>query len=204
MPRTVGRVPKQQRAVNTRDALLHAAARVFARTPYAEARLKDISQEAEISEGALHFHFGNKRDVAAAVLDSQQERMTELLVREDESNADGITRILRLIDSLATLIASDVIVQAGIKLSGQPASELADIAREPYFEWIGIARALITQGVEDGSIESDDTARTAELVNAIFIGEQVLSEFADRWKSLPGRLHTLQPEIVKILAPTSR
>jgi AcrR family transcriptional regulator len=204
MPPSVRRIPKQQRAVDTRDALLRAASRVFARTPYAEARLKDIAQEADISEGALHFHFGNKRDVAAAVLDAQQEKMTALLARESKSDANGLARLLGLIDSLANLIASDVVVQAGIKLGGQPASDLNEIAHEPYFEWIQITRTLIHQGVEDGSIASSDSARTAELINAIFIGEQVLSELADKWQSLPSRLDVLRPEIVKILAPTSR
>ncbi|WP_449280826.1 TetR family transcriptional regulator, partial [Leucobacter sp.] len=70
---------KQQRGIRTRTALLEAAGRVFSRMEYDKAKLKDISDDAGISLGSLYFHFGNKDDVAAAVLDAQQERMTEVL-----------------------------------------------------------------------------------------------------------------------------
>lgn len=194
--------PKQQRAVETRDALLSAAAVVFSRATYAEARLKDIAAESGISEGAIYFHFGNKQDIAVAVLDAQQERMTDVLTRGLAAPAGGLDRLLNVIRGLALLIADDAIVQAGIRLAGQPSAEYEPSARDPYFEWVRITRTLIRQGIEDGSIDENVEADSvADLLNSAFVGAQVLSGLADKWASLPERIATLEPLLRKVLAP---
>ena len=48
--------------------LLEASGRVFSRLPYDQAKLKDISDEVGASQGSIYFHFGNKYDIAEAVL----------------------------------------------------------------------------------------------------------------------------------------
>jgi AcrR family transcriptional regulator len=191
---------KQQRSVETREALLLAAGKVFSRQPYAEARLKDISEEASISQGSLYFHFGNKEDIASAVLEGQQELMTEVLARVLNSPASGLAKILELSDGLAALISSDPIVQGGVMLSTQLRTGLEDLAHEPYFEWVRIASSLIRQGIEDGSIHPEhDVVNAAEFVNQIFVGVQVLSGLADSWASMPNRMKAAMPHIVTVL-----
>lgn len=68
-------VVKRANGLATQRLLLSAAGSIFSRMPYAEARLKDIADEADISPGSLYFHFGNKDDIAKAVISIQQERM---------------------------------------------------------------------------------------------------------------------------------
>ena len=195
--------PVQQRALQTREALLQGAARVFTRRSYPEARLKDIAHEAGTSEGSLHFHFGNKRDVAEAVLRAQQDRMNAVLVDVVERADDGLTKLLALIDGLAELISSDIVTQAGIKLSTQVAQDLPRDTRDPYFEWIGIAKSLIADGVDEGSIEiAVEVELVAEYSNVLFLGAQVLSDFEDAWSSLPRRVKALETFIVGALAPS--
>lgn len=194
MPRSSRNPPRQQRAIATRDALLLAAAAVFSRQSYADARLKDISAESGISDGSLYFHFGNKNEIATAVLAAQQERMTAILTRVIAGPGDGLGKLVRVADGLAALIATDVIVQAGIKLASQPTPELEAAAHDPYAEWVRIARTLIDQGIEDGSIIATvDVEAAAEFVNSVFVGAQVLSEFSDSWTSLPDRVKRLEP-----------
>ncbi len=190
---------KQQRAIATRDALLEAAAQVFARLAYAEARLRDISEQSGISEGALYFHYGTKREIAAAVLAAQQERMTTVLTDVLESSSSGLDKLRSLAARLAELIANDVIVQGGIRLAGQPNPELVDQAREPYFEWIRIGRSLILEGIDDGSIRPETNVESAaEIVNALFVGSQMLSGLSDSWASLPRRVDTLDPYLLRL------
>lgn len=195
---------KQQRAVATRTALIEGAATVFARLPYAEARLRDISVESGISEGALYFHFGTKNEIAAAVLSAQQDRMTEALTKVMGEQSSALDKLASLATSLANLIANDVIVQGGIRLAGQPNAELIEGAREPYFEWIRIGQTLIREGIEDGSISPEiDVDSAAEFVNELFVGAQVLSGLADSWASLPRRINTLRPYLLRVFgAPT--
>ncbi|MFT4211059.1 MAG: TetR/AcrR family transcriptional regulator [Microbacterium sp.] len=205
MSRSTRNPPRQERSIATREALLVGAAAVFARMSYAEARLRDISEESGISEGSLYFHFGNKNEIAAAVLNAQQERMSGVLTQVLGGPGDGLRKLRGVIGGLAELIATDVIVQAGIKLASQPTPELASAAHDPYVEWVRIARTLIGQGIDDGSISADlDVDATAEFLNAVFVGEQVLSEFADSWASLPSRIQRVEPFLLDALTKAHR
>ncbi len=195
---TTQRMPrlKQQRSIDTREAILVGAARVFARVTYAEARYRDVAEESGASEGSLYFHFRSKADLARAVLSEQQERMTAVLSRTETEAGSGRSILIRLMANLGELIASDEIVQAGIRLAGQPSSEVTTEANEPYVEWIRIARSLVNRGVADGSIRHDiDVDLYAELFNTIFVGSQVLSGLEDQWASLPQRIKRLAPAL---------
>lgn len=197
--RRVARVV-QERSISTRAALLEGAARVFSRMPYAEARLKDVSDEAGVSQGSLYFHFGNKSDIAGEVLRVQQERMTSALTEVRGRAEKGLDALLALIDALAAMVASDVVVQAGIKLGMQPGTGLESEAKGPYFEWIEIAATLIRQGAEDGSVSpAVDVNSAAEYLNVVFVGAQVLSELQDSWQSFPDRVRRMKPHILAVL-----
>lgn len=192
---------KRAHGLETQHALLVAAGRVFARMPYAEARLRDIADEAGISQGSLYFHFGNKDDVARAVLTEQQARMAEILSRVTSLPGTALERILELFEQLSTLIATDVLVQAGIRLSMQPATVFEGESRAPYLEWVDVAESLLKAGINDGSVSPNlDTRVTAELLNEIFVGAQTLAGLEDKWVSLPRRVATARAGIRFLLS----
>jgi AcrR family transcriptional regulator len=194
--------PKQQRAIETRESLLLGASRVFARMSYSRARLKDIAEESGISEGALYFHFGNKSQIAAAILEAQQDRMTAVLTTSLAEAGSGLEKLFAVMQGLGKLVATDEVVQAGITLASEPENEVAQAARDPYFEWIRIARTLIGLGIDDGSVDAGtDIAEAAEFANYAFVGAQVISGMADSWVSLPERLQVVERALTSMLAP---
>ena len=194
----------QERSIATRAELLEAAARVFSRMSYAEARLKDVSDESGISAGSMYFHFGNKVDIARTILEMQQERMRATFTAVLQEQATGLDSLLAITDGLAELIATDVVVQAGINLSMKPGTGLGSSAKAPYFEWIETAASLIRRGIEDGSIKPTvDANSAAEYSNVVFVGAQILSELEDSWKSFPDRLRRMRPHILNVLDGSS-
>jgi AcrR family transcriptional regulator len=62
-------VPVQDRALQTRQDLLDAARRVFARDGFELARLEDIARAAGKTRGALYTHFANKEDLFFALIE---------------------------------------------------------------------------------------------------------------------------------------
>jgi AcrR family transcriptional regulator len=59
---------RQRHAEQTRQALLHAAARVFARRGYSNATIDDVAAEAGASKGAVYHHFASKQDLFQVML----------------------------------------------------------------------------------------------------------------------------------------
>jgi len=197
--------PRQQRAIDTREAIIAGAARVYARVSFSSARSKDVAEASGISEGALYFHFASKADIALAVLERQQERMTAVLTECLAAPGDGLSKLVAVIRGLGELMSADEIVQAGIRLEDEPESEIAPAARDAYLEWIRIARTLIQLGIEDGSVRRDvDVDAAAEFVNYVFVGAQVISGKADLWSSLPVRLETAEHLLRGLLADPSK
>ena len=71
-----GRLDRRTRAARaegreTRDELLSAALRVFARRGYREAGVDEIAAEAGYSKGALYWHFSGKEELLTALLEER-------------------------------------------------------------------------------------------------------------------------------------
>ncbi|WP_435060255.1 TetR family transcriptional regulator [Streptomyces sp. bgisy060] len=62
---------RQERAVRTRRTVLEAAAAVFDERGYKAATIADILKRADVTKGALYFHFASKRALAQGILDEQ-------------------------------------------------------------------------------------------------------------------------------------
>lgn len=75
-----------RRADTTRQQILRAASRQFARRPYHDVGLDDILAVAELTKGAMYFHFRSKHALALAVIEEQLARdnaaVAELLARK--------------------------------------------------------------------------------------------------------------------------
>jgi AcrR family transcriptional regulator len=67
-------------ALETRQALLNAALRVFSEKGLEATRLEDIAERAEVTRGALYWHFKNKEDLLISLLDFYEERLLQKIV----------------------------------------------------------------------------------------------------------------------------
>ncbi|MBM7368642.1 TetR/AcrR family transcriptional regulator [Gordonia hydrophobica] len=68
-------LPTTARGLRTRSALIAAARTVFERDGFLDARLADISAEAQCSAGTFYTYFSSKDEIFAAVLAVAQEEM---------------------------------------------------------------------------------------------------------------------------------
>ena len=69
------RLTPERRKELTRDALVDAAATLFARKGFVAASLDEIAETAGFSRGAIHFHFDSKDDLFVAVLERYHDRL---------------------------------------------------------------------------------------------------------------------------------
>ncbi len=74
--------PPSLRGKRTRAALVTAARSVFERDGYLDARITDIADEAKVASGTFYTYFNNKEEIFAAVVESVEEDMLHMNIRE--------------------------------------------------------------------------------------------------------------------------
>ncbi|WP_328891873.1 ScbR family autoregulator-binding transcription factor [Streptomyces sp. NBC_00316] len=161
---------KQVRAARTREALIRAAAEVFADDGYALASLPAISKRAGVSTGALHFHFASKDVLAAEVEGAAFERVARLA---EHCRAAAGTSLQSLVDTSSGLLhalADDPVVRAGFRLGGDPSRKNDS---ELLHWWHGRVRDLIVDAQGAGELErtvSADAATTVIVASMVGFG----------------------------------
>ena len=106
----------ERRAGTTRQRLIAAASHQFARRSYSMVSLDDILAEAELTKGAMYFHFPSKQALAVAIIDDLTEMsraaVTELLARK----MSGLETLIDLVYLLAVQDTQHEVARAGVRL----------------------------------------------------------------------------------------
>ncbi|MCL4371397.1 MAG: TetR/AcrR family transcriptional regulator [Chloroflexi bacterium] len=80
-----------ERAEARRGEILEAAAAVFARRGYHQARTREIAEEAGISEGSIYNYFTGKRDLLLAIMDRiVTESIPQVYTRPESHDLRGL------------------------------------------------------------------------------------------------------------------
>ncbi|WIM85748.1 TetR/AcrR family transcriptional regulator [Candidatus Mycobacterium wuenschmannii] len=158
------------RADSTRQQILRAAARQFARLPYHQVGLDDVLAEAELTKGAMYFHFRSKHALALAIIEDQ-------ITRSDETIADLLARKL---SGLETLI--DFSYQLAVRDIGEDISRAAlhlvesigrveGLQTKLHRHWIDNLTVAVRRGIGEGDVleqcEPEDVGR---LVASSYMG----------------------------------
>jgi AcrR family transcriptional regulator len=166
----------QARAVATRDAIIRGAAIVFERLGYGNASLADVVKEADVTKGALYFHFGSKDELAHAVI-AEQNRISQLSGQSIvELGRPALETMILLCADLGRQLMHDPIVQAGIRLTTEAASFPPSVV-EPYRDWLRVFENLIRTGIEEGDLNpAIEPDVLAHFIIPAFTGVQLVAD----------------------------
>jgi TetR/AcrR family transcriptional regulator, transcriptional repressor for nem operon len=159
-----------RRADATRQQILQAAAFQFARRPYNLVSLDDILGEAEVTKGAMYFHFRSKHALALAVIDEQNSRGRAAARQMTARKLSGLETLIDMSYLTAVRDISDDFARAGLNL-------LESIGRHNKLQanvlapWITAYTAFIERAIAEGDIrEALDPAEIGRLVVSLYIG----------------------------------
>lgn len=139
---------KQERAVRTRQALIRAAATVFAEGGYRSAALGEVSRLAGVSNGALHFHFENKAALAEAV-EAEAVAAVRSLVDAARSECRGLQALVDATHRMMGRLAFDVVLRAGFELSADPCRRGGSTPRR---HWQGCVEGMLREAEREGEL----------------------------------------------------
>lgn len=176
MPGTVPPAePKQERARRTREQILAAAAATFEEVGYAAARLDDIARDAQVTKGALYFHFRSKADLARAVLDAHHARWDEIVREVTSRGSDPLTAIVALSFAIATNYRTNQVARAGVRLGNEYRLIDAELPR-PFVGWVARLAELLHAAEAEGLLAAGvDGEAAARAIVAAYFGLQEMS-----------------------------
>ncbi|MER7056828.1 MULTISPECIES: ScbR family autoregulator-binding transcription factor [unclassified Streptomyces] len=170
---------KQERALRTRQALIRAGAELFAREGFAAASLSTISRSAGVSNGALHFHFENKRALARAVEEEALATLRRILQEALDRNAGALPALVDATYGLVGRIADDAVVRAGFELGDDPGRDEGASLRREWQLWV---EETVGHAERDGWLAPGVCAAdAATAVVAATVGFEVLGGEDKSW-----------------------
>ncbi|GGN45138.1 ScbR family autoregulator-binding transcription factor [Streptomyces fuscichromogenes] len=193
-----GQAFKQERALRTRRLLLDAAAEAFADKGFPGVTILDIAELAEMTKGAVYFHFANKEAVALALADEFYERLAELVDSARQGSGSPLEAVRGILTRTATAFRDDKIIQAGARLQVEQAFIEAALP-VPYVKFTSVLTEVLTEAHEAGQLRPDCVPDAlGRVLTSAFFGVQHISWVLHDRKDLPERIHevletTLRP-----------
>jgi AcrR family transcriptional regulator len=167
----------ERRADSTRQRLVAVASHQFAHRSYSTVSLDDILAEAELTKGAMYFHFPSKQALARAVVDelieTSRAQVSELLAR----SMSGLETLIDLFYLLAVQDLQHELARASARLL----ETLDDTNALPTTPWqllIDFVTTLIQKAVTEGDVvDHTDPEDIAKMLVALWMGMRRISDF---------------------------
>jgi TetR/AcrR family transcriptional regulator, transcriptional repressor for nem operon len=185
------------RADTTRQQILRAAAGQFARLPYHQVGLDDVLAEAELTKGAMYFHFRSKHALALAIIEDQitrsDEAITDLLARK----LSGLETLIDFSYQLALRDITEDMSRSALHLV-ESIGRIEGLQTKLHQTWIDNLTVAVQRGIAEGDVlEECDPMDVARLLASAYMGlrqtsnldepDQFLREFQKMWAlMLPG------------------
>jgi AcrR family transcriptional regulator len=164
-----GRAPSA-RSERTRNALVDAARRVFARTGFSDAKIGEIAEEAGVAHGSFYTHFDSKEAVFLAVLLQLHRESLEGAPGRHERDEDRSP--MQRIDAANRRFFDDYRRNARILTSfehlADTSERFATLRRRTRMDYIGRTEAAIERWQRAGLVDPDlDVTCTAHALGGM-------------------------------------
>ena len=161
-----------RRADTTRQRLIAAASRQFAHHPYSMVSLDDILTEAELTKGAMYFHFPSKQALASAIVDDLSEITRAAVTELHARKMSGLETLIYLVYLLAVQDTEHEVARAGVRLL-----ETLDKTAAFLQSWIELVTTLIQKAMTEGDvIDHHDPEDIAKMLVALWVGVRRTSD----------------------------
>lgn len=179
------------RADSTRQQILRAAAHQFARLPYHQVGLDDVLAEAELTKGAMYFHFRSKHALALAIIEDQTTQSRQALADLLTRKFSGLETLIDFSYQLAVRDISEDIARASLQLL-ESIGRVEGLQAGLLKAWITTDVTIVGRAIGEGDVlDACDPEDVARLLVSIYMGlrqtsnidepERFLSDLEKSW-----------------------
>jgi len=167
------------RADTTRLQILRAASRQFARKPYSSVSLDDILADAEVTKGAMYFHFRSKHALASAIIEYRGAAARASVEQLLAQKLSGLETLIDISYLIAIDDVGDETARAGLNLL-ESIGRTDGIQENVHGQWVTAFAAIARKAVADGDIIADrDSEAIARLLVSMYLGLRQTSNLAE-------------------------
>ncbi|OCB45780.1 TetR family transcriptional regulator [Mycobacterium vulneris] len=166
---------RQARSELTRQKIIAAAVDLFSEHGYPATGLGDIIARAEMTKGALYYHFDSKESLAEAIISDGGTAMLATFRAITDSSSPALENTIHGLFVVADFARSDKVAQIGMQLL-RTFSGINAAATRVYTSWLDELRHQLTQAADEGDLrENLDIAGAAEVILGSMLGAEALS-----------------------------
>jgi AcrR family transcriptional regulator len=186
---------RQERAIRTRRAILEAAGAVFDEHGYTSTTIAMVLERAEVTKGALYFHFPSKESLAQAVLDEQ------VPFGAVPPQACKVQEVIDMTFVVGERLLGSALLRGSVRLAVDQATPSGVDHGEPFRQWADRLTMLLEQARRQGELlPTVDPRETVELLVGSFTGIQLMSRALSNRADLGHRLSVLWAHVLPSIA----
>jgi AcrR family transcriptional regulator len=179
---------RQARSEATRQKILNAAVELFSDAGYAETGLGEIIERAQMTKGALYYHFDSKESLAAAIIEDGGADVLGAFGDIDHSTLPALETMIHGSFVVAEVILGNKVARTAAQLA-RALGGFSDAASRAYDQWLGAMAATARRAKAEGDLRSDvDPDAVAECVTGALLGAELISSALSRGDDLITRL----------------
>jgi AcrR family transcriptional regulator len=169
---------RQARSDTTRRKIITSAVELFNEIGYPATGLGDIIERAEMTKGALYYHFESKESLATAIVEQANSHLVEAFRSITTSSSPALESIIHGVFVVADLMSTDQIARSGMQLL-RAFGEFNDVAARTYGGWVTEMTARTQQAIDEGDLRDDlDPRAVGETIVSSMLGAELLARAA--------------------------
>ncbi len=168
-----------RRADATRLQILLAASHQFAHNSYSQVSLDDILAQAEVTKGAMYFHFRSKHELALAIIDRQSLMSHEVMSGVLSRKLSGLETLVDMSCMIVARDLGDEVARAGLNLL-ESIGRADGVQARMLTEWIQALAEIVRRAIADGDVLADcNPEDVGRLLVSVFMGLRQTTDVDD-------------------------
>ncbi|MDQ0906861.1 ScbR family autoregulator-binding transcription factor [Streptomyces canus] len=186
---------RQERAIRTRRAIVEAAGAVFDEHGYAASTIAMVLERAEVTKGALYFHFPSKESLAQAVLDEQ------LSLGAVPPHPCKLQEIVDMTFVFGQRLRTNSLLKGSVRLTVDQCAPPGVDHTGPFRQWSEHLLAMLQQARDQGELlPTVQPPDTADLLVGAFAGVQLMSRALHGREDLGHRISVMWAHLLPSIA----
>lgn len=168
MPKPAKLAARRPRGTLTDEEILDVSSKLFRERGYDRTNLDDVAAALRVTKPSLYYYFRNKEEILLACISAAYARMREALAQADDPAYSGRRRVELMLRIYMQVISDDT----GVSIVLADDRVMSEAGQKQYREMRRELNAAlekrISQGVGDGSLQTNDVAMTAAALFGMF------------------------------------